>query len=103
MIKDCAWASRLSPRSAAPFIATAATVRFTGRPPTAYIRLPLGDRSQGTFHEILKAENGPGSRFAGLYAGLIVLGDAPGFDVRKSFSPHGRSRICEDFNQHRMH
>src|SRR5207248_10458912 len=84
------------PRSAAPVIATAATVRFTGQPPTAY-RLPLGDRSQGPFHEILKAENGPRSRFGGLQAGLIDWGEGPGFEVQQPFFPLRQSRIWEAF------
>src|SRR5579872_599740 len=97
MIRDCAWASRLSPRSAAPVIATAATARFTGQPPTAFVRSPLGDRSQGPFHEILKAENGSGCRFGLIRDCLVEWGEGPGFEAQEPPLPPGQSRIWEAF------
>ena len=58
VISACAWASLESPIQAAPVRIAAATARFTLWPPAVSLGPPRWrGRSQGLFHEILKAES----------------------------------------------
>src|SRR5579883_411722 len=95
MTKDCARASRLSPRRATPVITAVARARLTVRSPAAPGRLNLGGRSQRSFHEILKAENGAGGGVDPLWTRSARRRQGPGFEVQEALLRLCRTHIWE--------
>src|SRR3954466_12094635 len=96
MISAWAWASRLIPSPIAPVRTTAVASPLTVGPPAALF-LPLGRRSQGPFHEILKAENGRWNPLGALLGLVAALGGGPDSEARIGPSCALRFHIWEGF------